>query len=126
MSTTQLPDDKRAQLLASKRRRLLLVVFDKLSATPFDRVDVRALADDLATVEGDGDAPGADDIEDAERALRTIHLPRLADADVIERVAEQPDQNGERIVAAVRPTDRAERLVEHVGEHATQRGGDDA
>ncbi len=118
MNATQLADDERAKILASKRRHYVLAIADEL---PFDRVDVRALADDMAFIEAGGETPDDDQIDAAERALRHHHLPLLIEHGVFERVATQRDDNGEAILAAIEATDRADELADHV-EHPTERG----
>ena len=74
-----LDDDTRHRILSSKRRRVLLGVLDDRQ-TP---VDLDVLADAVETRENDGDAR-SDGSEPVAITLHHNHLPRLAEAGVVE------------------------------------------
>lgn len=78
--TARLPESERNRLLASERRRVLLDVIEDRSIP----VDVETLAAAVGEVEfGDGDLP-PEQIERISITLHHNHLPRLAEAGVLD------------------------------------------
>ena len=72
--------DERFELLAAERRRLALEVLSDRDA-PLELDD---LATAVAARQSDDDAPEDDVIERTTVSLHHVHLPRLADADVVD------------------------------------------
>lgn len=79
MSTDNLTESTRHQLLSTDRRRILLDVLGE-RPTP---IDIETLAEAIAEREADGDAPSDDDIQRVELSLYHKHLPKMSDMGVI-------------------------------------------
>jgi hypothetical protein len=94
-----LSHDERFELLASERRRLALEVLSDRD-TPLGLDD---LATAVATRRSDDLAPDSDAVERTAVSLHHAHLPRLADANVIEYDTGAQRVDDAKRVSIVRP-----------------------
>ena len=97
--TADLSRNERFELLASEPRRLVLEVLSDRD-TPLGLDD---LATAVATRRSDDLAPDSDAVEQTAVSLHHAHLPRLADADVIEYDTEARRVNDAKRLSIVRP-----------------------
>ena len=98
-TVTDLRRDERYELLAAERRRLAVDVLSERD-TPVALDDLAAAVAARETTESD---PGADAVNRTAISLHHVHLPRLADAGVVEYDATDRRVDDAKRVSSIQP-----------------------